>query len=583
MPPKASGAVAALIASTALLFSGCATKPPASAPATPANTAAQNETATSDADTAPAVASADAVEVEDDFDSEDGEDDLELAGASTANWPDPETDLWSQIRNGFELDGYGKRYRVRRWTQQFATHQRHLQASLDRARPFLWHIVRRIDERGLPTELALLPIVESGYDPSARSYMGASGLWQFMPGTADHMGLARDWWYDGRNDVIASTDAALSYLDDLHRRYGGDWLLALAAYNAGPGRVDAALARAQQSDPDATYWDLELPLETTEYVPKLLALRRIMFAPERFGFDWPLLDNTPRTRAVALPSQTEIAVAAGMLDMSEEDLRRLNPALQRWASAPGKGTRLLVPAGKADAFEKALASASPRTLVQRNTHSYTVRRGDVLGVIAAKYHMSVAALRQANGLRSDRIRIGQKLTIPRTSAPGQPTPVAEPAETYIVQNGDSLWEIAQRYNVNVAAMRGSNPGVSTSLRPGQKLTIPGSATPPEPSTHIVRAGDSLWEIADANDVTIADLRRWNRLEPNTRLQPGQSIAIDGPAPLPDFYEVETGDSLWSIAARFSMQVTTLRSLNDMSSGSTIRPGQRLRLQPVSSS
>ena len=110
-----------------------------------------------------------------------------------------------------------------------------------------------------------------------------------------------------------------------------------------------------------------------------------------------------------------------------------------------------------------------------------------------------------------------------------------------------------------------------------------SASPPAPSTHIVRNGDSLWEIADANDVTVADLRRWNRLEPNTRLQPGQSIAVDGPAPLPDFYEVETGDSLWSIAARFSMQVTTLRSLNDMSSGSTIRPGQRLRLQPMSSS
>ena len=579
MPPKASGALAALIASTTLLFTGCATQAPSRAPVQ--ETVRPSNTTVTPADTAPAVETDD-VEIEDDLD-EDGDDDLELAGASTTNWPDPQTDLWSQIRDGFELDGYGKRYRVRRWTQQFATHQHDLQASLDRAQPFLWHIVQRIDERGLPTELALLPIVESGYDPSARSYMGASGLWQFMPGTADHMGLSRDWWYDGRNDVIASTDAALSYLDDLHRRYGGDWLLALAAYNAGPGRVDAALARAQREDPDASYWDLELPLETTEYVPKLLALRRIMFAPERFGFEWPTLDNTPRTRAVELPSQTEVAVAARMLNMSEQDLRRLNPALQRWASAPGSGATLLVPAGKADAFKKALANASPNALVQRSTHTYTVRRGDVLGSIAARYNMSVAALRQANHLRGDRIRVGQKLTVPRAGEPGKPAPVAEPAETYIVQNGDSLWEIAQRYNVDVTAMRSSNPGVSASLRPGQKLTIPGSASPPAPSTHIVRNGDSLWEIADANDVTVADLRRWNRLEPNTRLQPGQSIAVDGPAPLPDFYEVETGDSLWSIAARFSMQVTTLRSLNDMSSGSTIRPGQRLRLQPMSSS
>lgn len=572
MPLKARGALTALFASSSLLLAGCATEnlpPPDAAPVQPASRQPATPAASPGLDTA-----GDDVEIETD-------DDFAQSDAPAEDWPDPEEDLWAAIRDGFQMDGNSQRRRVRRWTQQFATHQRHLKASLERARPFLWHIVQRIEERDMPMELALLPIVESGYDPSARSYMGASGLWQFMPGTADHMDLPRDWWYDGRNDVIASTDAALNYLTNLHARYDGDWLLALAAYNAGPGRVDAALARARRAGDPSSYWDLELPLETTDYVPKLLALRRVMRTPHRFGIDWPTLDNTPRTRVVTLPGQTEIAIAADMLDMSEEDLRRLNPGMQRWASAPRDGARLLVPAKKAASFRRELDRADPGTLVSRNT--YRVSRGDVLGLIAKQYGVSVAALRQANHLRSDRIRVGQTLQIPRTGGRGQPSPVAEPTETYIVQAGDSLWEIAQRYHVGLNAMRRNNPGVISTIQPGQRLTIPGSATPPAPSTHIVRSGDSLWKIARANDVTIADLRRWNRLDRNTKLEPGQSVAVDGPAPLPDFYEVESGDSLWSIAARFSMQVTTLRSLNDMSSGSTIRPGQRLRLQPAVSS
>ncbi|MES1930649.1 membrane-bound lytic murein transglycosylase D [Salinisphaera dokdonensis CL-ES53] len=579
MPPKAYGARVALIACIGLTFAGCATQ-------APQTTASQSTAPNAPASTTPSVDRSLSVDAEvPSADAEIATSEPEATPepeASTGHaWPEADQDLWSQIREGFQIDANSDRKRVRRWTQQYATHQRHLKASLNRAKPFLWHIVQRIDERDMPTEIALLPIVESGYDASARSYMGASGLWQFMPGTADHMGLSRDWWYDGRNDVIASTEAALAYLDNLQRRYDGDWLLALAAYNAGPGRVDRALARSRREGGGSAYWDLDLPLETTDYVPKLLAIRRIMSTPSRFGIDWPTLDNTPRTRTVALPGQTEIAVAARMLDMSEEDLRRLNPAMQRWASAPRDGARLLVPAAKAVSFRAALAKAPPTQLVRRNTH--TVRRGDVLGRIAEQYRVSVASLRQANHLRGDRIRVGQKLQIPATGAPGRPAPVAEPSETYIVQSGDSLGKIANRYNVSLATLRGANPGVTASIRPSQKIEIPGSATPPEPSTHVVRGGDSLWEIARDNDIAIADLRRWNRLGPNTALQPGQTLAIDGPAPLPDFYEVERGDSLWSIAARFSMQVTTLRSLNDMSSGSTIRPGQRLRLQPAVSS
>jgi len=496
-------------------------------------------------------------------------------------WPDPDQDLWSEIRDGFELDPNDQRRAVREWTQFYATHQGHLDASLTRAQPFLWHVVQQVEDRDMPTEIALLPIVESGYNASARSYVGASGLWQFMPGTADHMGLPRDWWYDGRNDVIASTHAALDYLTLLKDRYDGDWLLALAAYNAGPGRVDAALSRARAEGLDDGYWNLELPLETTEYVPKLLAIRRIMMSPARFGLGWPTLDNTPRTRTVELPAQTELAVAARMLNMPEDDLRRLNPGMRRWASAPDGDMKLLVPAARADVFQRKLASISPSMLVTRSTH--TVRRGDVLGRIAQQYGVSIASLRQANHISGDRLSVGQTLQIPRSGAPGQAPPPAEPTQTYVVQSGDTLWDIAHRYNIDVATLRTRNRRVSANLHPGQSLIIPGSATPPEPSTYVVKSGDSLWSIANDNDVAIADLRRWNRLGTDIALQPGRSLAIDGPAPLPDYYEVESGDSLWSIAHRFSMQIATLRSLNDMSAKSTIQPGQRLRLQPAVSS
>ncbi len=491
--------------------------------------------------------------------------------------PNPNDDLWIRLRNGYGFDPQHGRPAVRDWTHFYLTHRNHLDASLERARPFLWHVVEEVHARGMPMEIALLPIVESGYNPTAHSYAGASGLWQFMPLTAQDMGLTRGWWYDGRLDVLASTDAALDYLTWLHDYFDGDWLLALAGYNAGPGRVGRAVERAQANGEPAGYWQLDLPTETTEYVPKLFALRRLLGSPEHYGIDWPSLANAPRTVPVELPAQIEMAVAADMLDMSEADLRRLNPGMQRWATAPNGDFELLLPVDRAPDFRRALASADPDSLVTRSWH--TVRRGDALSTIAQDYGISVAAIRQTNGLRGDRIIIGQRLQLPRSSGPNsQPAP-AEPMQPYVVQPGDSLWQIARRYDSTVSALRAANNLSGNNIRPGQKLQLPASITA-QPTTYVVRGGDSLWSIAQASNVRVADLRRWNRMPGDAILQPGHTLAVDGPAPLPDYYQVQPGDSLWSIAQRFELQVATLRSLNDIASQSTIQPGQRLRLQPT---
>lgn len=495
-------------------------------------------------------------------------------------WPSPQKDLWSRIRSGFRLKPHDNRRSVRVWTQFYATHPKHLDAALNNAKPFLWHVVHQVEKRHMPTEIALLPIVESGYDPSAKSYMGASGLWQFMPGTAQHMSLPLDWWYDGRDDPIASTNAALNYLQTLHQRYNGNWLLALAAYNAGPGRVDAAIAKARAEGKPTDFWDLDLPQETSQYVPQLLALRRILESPARFSVQWPALPNRPRTRVVKLPAQTSLKVAAHMLGIPEHRLRELNPGLRRWASAPHAQDHLLVPAAKAAMFRRKLAKAAPSQLMRRRVH--IVKRGDVLSRLAATYHVSVAALREANNLSGNRIRVGQRLTIP-TPGRHQSAPPAQITHAYVVQSGDTLWHIAHRYDVSVASLRRANGAKARDLQPGDKLRIPGAAQPPAPSTVVVKRGDSLWSIAKANHVSVAELRRWNRMAPGTPLKPGMSIAVDGPAALPNFYEVQPGDSLWSIASRFSMQVNTLRDLNDLGSASHIQPGERLRLQPAVSS
>lgn len=378
--------------------------------------------------------------------------------------PAPEPDLWQKIREGFAMPPAAEHARIEYWQQFYATRFDHLESATGNARPFLWHVVEEIQSRNMPLELALLPIVESSYNPKAYSYAHASGVWQFMPFTARRFGLHEDWWYDGRRDVLRSTAAALDYLEWLHGRYD-DWLLALAAYNAGEGRVDRALARASKHD----FWALDLPRETENYVPKLLALKGLLEEPNCFAFEWPRLPDEPITRLVTLPGQVELAIAAEMMGISESELRALNPAMRRWATHPDGPHRLLVPGDRVQRLQAGLRERGVDELVSWRRHR--IRPGDTLSTIAQRYGTRVAVLREANDLRGTLIRAGQHLLVPVGESTSPPPRFADGKTVYTVARGDSLWRIARRFGIGIDDLKSWNDITGNTIRPGQRLRV----------------------------------------------------------------------------------------------------------------
>jgi membrane-bound lytic murein transglycosylase D len=520
--------------------------------------------------------------------------------------------LWTVIRGGFGMpDDHNARIRVER--EWYTEHPGYLVRTAYRAKPYLYYIVHAIEKRHMPSELALLPIVESAYDPFAYSFGRAAGLWQFIPSTARLFGLRMDWWYDGRRDVIASTRAALDYLGQLHQRFGS-WLLALAAYNAGAITIQRAIDYNRERGRPTDYWALNLPPETEAYVPRLLALREIVAHPKRYGIHLPPIPNRPYLATVHLKAQMSLSLAAHLLGISLRKLYLLNPGFNRWATDPAGPDRLVVPKELKGKFLAALAHLPRRRMVA--WAFYRVQPGDTLDAIAARYGIPVSVLMAHNGLRSPLIRIGQLLSVPSPGndyyaytlhhVPGVGSIRRDLIHRHrliaYVTPGDTLWTIAQRYGVRVSELarwNGINP--SAFVYPGQRLVvwsrraqdeIPiGAATGVPPPVYTVRPGDSLWSIARSYGLTIAAIARWNHLAPGAVLHPGERLALHAPAARPlvasiagastgaqavgTTYTVRPGDSLWSIAQAFHVTVPELEQWNGLGTEGVIRPGQQL--------
>ena len=293
--------------------------------------------------------------------------------------PQEQEDLWVRIRQqlSFHVPDVPRVQSQRNW---YASHPEYLDRVAKRAEPYLHLIVEELEKRDMPVDLALLPIVESAFDPFAYSHGSASGVWQFIPGTARQYGLDINWWYDGRRDVFAATHAALDYLQALHRYFDGDWMHALAAYNSGEGRVAAAIRKNERLNKPTDFWNLSLPRETRAYVPKLLALAEILANSEEYGVAWYPIENQPKLEVVETPAQIDLALAADMADMPLDLLHQYNSGYNRWATAPNGPHRLLLPNQNADKFKQALDKTEPKDWLSWTRHE--VKSGESLLVIS---------------------------------------------------------------------------------------------------------------------------------------------------------------------------------------------------------
>src|SRR5882762_5835380 len=319
-------------------------------------------------------------------------------------------DLFDRMRAGFKLEDGADQRAVDQQLRWYASNPDYLQRAFGRADLYLYHIVTELERRGMPLELALLPVVESAFEPYAYSRARASGLWQFIPGTGSRFGLKQDWWYDGRRDIVESTRAALDYLQHLHDEFDGDWLLAVAAYNCGEAMVERAVDMNRAAHRPVTFWELWLPGETRAYVPKLLAMKRLVRDPEVYGLEFSPIPNSPYFTRVATHSQLNLKLAAEIAGISPEELYELNPAFHRWATDPAGPNYLLLPVDAADVFAENLEqlSADQRLGV---TH-YSVRHGDSIASVARKFHTSVNVIRELNDLPTGGLAVGDDLRVP---------------------------------------------------------------------------------------------------------------------------------------------------------------------------
>jgi membrane-bound lytic murein transglycosylase D len=456
-------------------------------------------------------------------------------------------DLLDRMRAGFAL-GEIENSRIDREADWYANHPDYIERTFTRAGPWLHFIVKEIEARKLPLELAVLPIVESAFEPYAYSRAAAAGLWQFIPGTGTRFGLKQNWWYDGRRDAVSATRAALDYLEWLNAELGGDWLLAIAAYNCGENCVARAVATNRAAGRPTDFWNLRLPAETRAYVPKLLAMVQVVASPGEFGLSISELPNEPYFAQVETAGQINLQVAAELAGITIEEIYTLNPAYHRFATDPAGPHFLLVPVESAATFEQNLLELTPdqRMRVER----YQVRSGDTVTTVAKQFNSTTQMIRELNGLGGNSaIEIGSELRVP-SSVATLPPKVARAAAMvdggstraarrgggiHVVRRGDSLWTIARRSGVDVKTLARMN-GITADakLRPGQKLAVTrgggavsGSRAAAQAGsrqvTYVVRSGDTLSSIARVLQVSVASLRSWNDLGRRNMIKPGQKL------------------------------------------------------------
>jgi membrane-bound lytic murein transglycosylase D len=437
-------------------------------------------------------------------------------------------DLFDRMRAGFAFDEV-QEPAIDVQLAWFEHNPDYLERVFQRAQRYMYHIITEVEARGMPLEFALLPVVESAYEPFAYSTSRAAGLWQFIPDTGARFGLKRNWWFDGRRDVVESTRAALDYLQALHDQFDGDWLLAIAAYNVGENSVQREMDFNRANGKPADFWHLRLPAETRAYVPKLLALKRLMAEPERYGLEFAVIPNEPYFAVIDTDSQIDLKIAAQLAGTSYDELVALNPGYNRWATDPDGPHRMLVPIDNADAFDAALKTLGPDDRVRFASHD--VGRKETLGMIAKEYGTTAAVIAKINELKDGKVSAGQTLRIPQISGqlPDKVLLAAQRVDrpetdvggrkqhqiVYRVRAGETLNSIARRHGMPVSTLaRLNNLGAQDTLVKGQRLVI-----------KAVRSGDTVYSISRQFQVSVSKLKTWNGLNEHHQIKAGKRIVM----------------------------------------------------------
>lgn len=498
-------------------------------------------------------------------------------GNSAFNLPalDPETaDLWERIRVGFGMNELDSQL-VKEHEAWYANRPEYVRRMAERSQRYLFHIVEEVEKRGMPTEIALLPMIESAYNPMAYSPSHASGIWQFIPSTGKNFGLSQNWLYDGRRDILAATDAALDYLQKLYNMFGS-WELALASYNWGEGSVGRAIAKNQARGEPTDYLSLRMPPETRNYVPKLMAMKNIIMNPAAYGLTLNAIPNSPYFAKVKIKQQMDVAVAAKLAEVPVDEFVALNPAFNKPLVAGAGKPTLLLPVDKVNNFSLNLENYE-RPLSSWQT--YTPKRGEKLAAIAQRFGLSLARLKEINGIGAHNKKlVAQTLLVPVAKSGNVPTlaahiPDNEPVRetlsadrktTHIVARGDTVLNIAKRYGMTVVQLKAQNRLKTNNLARGQKLTVLAAATKPEKS--ILAAATNPGKSALAQARTTAG--KSDRSKP---LPVAKAPAKDRHA----HYVVQRGDTVFSIARRFKVAVNDLQRWNNLPANFSLQPGNKL--------
>lgn len=480
--------------------------------------------------------------------------DAAVSADETVATMDSEVDVWQRIRSGFQFSDIQNPLTATH-ESWYAAHPDYLKRMVERSRRYLFHIVTEVERRGMPMEVALLPMIESAFNPKAYSTAAASGIWQFIPSTGRHYGLKQDHWYDGRRDITAATNAALDYLGKLYRDFG-DWQLALAAYNCGEGCIGRAIKKNAQLGLATDYASLSLSAETRHYVPKLLAIKNMVLDPSRFGVELNVLPNQPYFAQVEMNTSMDVRSAARLAGMEVDDFTALNPAFSRNLIRSDTPINILVPVDKTDHFQNSLKNGTWDTWTP-----YPVKKGERLDTIAKRIGVSVARLAEHNqfNLKRGKFTRSQTLLVPvkERGLLANPAPALASASTpesnlHTVTAGETLFSIARRNNLTVSALKLANPEITDTVQTGQVLQLPLKTAESEkrkvtrvaesplkkvaftskirakerPRYYTVKRGDTLSSVARRFDVGLSDLKSWNpKLGRSHDIQAGNRIVV----------------------------------------------------------